>query len=98
MMRQLVVRPEARLDIEDAARWYDNERPALGSRFLDAVDELITRIGEWPHQFPEIEEGVRRGLLRRFPYGVYFVEDRSAVSILAVLHLHRHPDTWKGRR
>jgi hypothetical protein len=36
-------------------------------------------------------------MLTRFPYGVFFAVDDDEVLVLAVVHLHRHPDTWKNR-
>jgi len=98
MTRQLIIRPEADLDVEEAAAWYEDQRAGLGFRFLSELGQILERIVESPLQFPEIEEGARRGLLHRFPYGVYFVSERERVVVLAVLHLHRHPETWKVRR
>jgi len=34
----------------------------------------------------------------RFPYGVLYSIEPDRVYILAVMHLHRHPDYWKSRR
>ena len=51
-----------------------------------------------PFQFPAIDGPVCRALLHRFPYGVYFDPTGEEVKVLAVLHLLRHPDTWKERR
>lgn len=51
-----------------------------------------------PFQFPAIDGPVRRAVLHRFPYGVYFDPTGEEVKVLAVLHLLRHPDTWKERR
>jgi plasmid stabilization system protein ParE len=36
-------------------------------------------------------------LLKRFPYSVYFVADDEQIEVIAVLHQHRHPDTWRNR-
>jgi hypothetical protein len=36
-------------------------------------------------------------LLRHFPYGVYFHAEEGSINVLAVLHLHRHPEMWKSR-
>jgi len=66
-------------------------------RFLSELDELFQRIESNPKQFPQLEGKVRRAVLHRFPYGVYFVEGQDDVAILAVLHLHRAPDMWKSR-
>ena len=96
-MRQLVARPQAQLDVEDAAIWHEGKRPGLGLQFLADLDYVMKRIAAAPLQFPEIRPGVRRGLLKRFPYSVYFSADDEQVEIIAVLHQHRHPYTWSNR-
>jgi hypothetical protein len=39
----------------------------------------------------------RRYRLRRFPYGLVYVETGSDIIILAVMHLHRRPGYWNER-
>jgi hypothetical protein len=98
-MWRLDVSSEAELEVFEAALRYERERPGLGFRFEADVNGLFTRMMENPFQFPEIEAGARRALVRHFPYGVFFTVDGDMVTVLAVLHLHRDPDTWKdGRR
>jgi plasmid stabilization system protein ParE len=97
MTPRLALRPQAERDVEQAVRWYEGERSGLGVRFLHQLDGLFKRIQLHPFQFPEIQDGVRRGLLSRFPYGVYFAPAEDEIVVLAVLHLYRHPDTWKNR-
>jgi plasmid stabilization system protein ParE len=41
---------------------------------------------------------VRRALVRRFPYAVYYVAEPDQISILAVIHTRRHPHRWQSRR
>ena len=40
-MRELTLRPEAQLDVHDAASWYENQRLGLGMRFLDELDDVV---------------------------------------------------------
>jgi plasmid stabilization system protein ParE len=40
---------------------------------------------------------VRRALLRRFPYAVFFKNHEEVVIVIAVLHMRRDPDAWKSR-
>jgi len=96
-MRKLATRLQAQLDVEDAVVWYESKRPGLGLRFLNELDHVMRRITARPFQFPEIHPTVRRGLLRGFPYSVYFSVREEQVEVIAVLHQHRHPDTWRNR-
>lgn len=97
MARQVVVQPQAALDIQASAIWYEDEQDGLSARFLDELNLVFNRIGNNPRQFPIVEGEVRRALLRNFPYGVYFLSESQDITVLAVLHLHRQPDMWKSR-
>ena len=97
MTRRFIVRPLAEADLEDAARWYEDERAGLSERFLSDVDRTIARIRERPFEFPAVSGNVRRALLHTFPYAVYFRMSDEAVVVLAVLHLRRNPKVWRGR-
>lgn len=97
MRRRL--RDEIPADLAEAADWYDDERPGLGSRFLEAVEATLTRIEEQPRSFPLVYRDLRRALLPRpFPYQIYFRLDDELVEIFAVFHSARHPDEWQRRR
>jgi len=96
-MRKVVVRLQAQLDVEAAATWYEAKQAGLGLGFLSELEYVIRRIRAAPSGFPEIHPAVRRGLLRRFPYSVYFLLREEQVEVIAVLHQHRHPDTWRHR-
>ena len=96
-MTTLCVTPAAERDLAAAFIWYEEQRAGLGTRFIGQVDQLFDRIREMPRQFPEVVSGYRRGLLQRFPYGVYFSVEPDRVVIHAALHLHRDPARWRRR-
>ncbi len=97
MASRVRLQPGAELDVAGAAFWYEAQGAGLGAEFLSVLDEVLVRVGASPQQFPDLNYGVRRALLRRFPYGVYFVAGPERSVVIAVLHLHRHPDTWRRR-
>lgn len=97
-MWRLDVSTEAELEIFEAALRYERERAGLGFRFEAQVNTVFARLLENPFQVPVIEQDVRRALVRDFPYGVFFTTEADLITVLAVLHLRRHPDTWKRRR
>ncbi len=97
-MKSIEIRAEAELDIIEVALWYENERAGLGAEFSDEVEKVVARIAENPLMFQERDLGTRMAMVERFPYGVYFFDEAEKVTLFGVLHLHRHPETWKQRR
>jgi plasmid stabilization system protein ParE len=98
MERRTFVRPEAQNDLREAARWYEDREAGFGIRFLGEVRSSLERIASSPMMFPVIEENVRRALLHKFPYSIYFVNERDGIAVLAVLHQHRRPGTLRSRQ
>lgn len=97
-MTRLIVRPSAEADIQEASDWYDGRAPSLGARFLDELGSTLARLREAPLHFPSVGRGVRRALLGKFPYAVYFLAgDADRRIVIAVLHQQRHPATWRRR-
>jgi hypothetical protein len=41
---------------------------------------------------------MRRSLLRRFPYAVFFEASRIEIVVYAVFHCARNPRAWRRRR
>ena len=60
--------------------------PASAGEFLAAVDDLLDSIARNPRAFPNVHRGLRRAVLRRFPYVVYFSLATDEVIVLACLH------------
>ena len=96
-MRRLRVRKLARAEIAAAFDWYLLRSPAAAHQFLSAVDDAMALIEEAPERPPVIHGHLRRVLLRGFPYGVYYKVFPNTISVLGVIHGHRHPDTWLRR-
>ena len=95
---RLVSEPGADLDVEATFQWYENELPGLGLEFLDELRSVYDRIVQGPLKYQDLRSGIRRTLLRRFPYAVYFAFEADVIVVLAVLHAHRDPAEWQKRR
>jgi plasmid stabilization system protein ParE len=91
MSYSLIIRPAAEIDIQDAFAWYEAQSPRLGSEFVRAVDVSLSGIGRNPLAYPFIRKPIRRVLMRRFPYGIFYVADQSAIAAIACLHGKRDP-------
>ena len=95
---RLVAEPPADLDVEAAFDWYEKEQPGLGLEFLDELRAVYDQIVAGPQRYQELRSGIRRVLLRRFPYAVYFAIERESIVVVAVLHASRDPEEWQRRR
>lgn len=71
--------------------------PTLGAQFLDAADGDISIILEAPDRWSIIEEDIRRYLMSRFPFAIYYRALFDHVRILAFEHHSRHPAYWRHR-
>jgi plasmid stabilization system protein ParE len=98
MKRALVIRPEAEAEFREAFDWYEERVQGLGSEFLISVDATVHAISRKPQQFAKVHKTVRRALLRRFPFAVYFLVEDTRIIILAIFHAKRDPKHWHERK
>ena len=94
------VTPEAEADIEEAFVWYRHANRGLGDQFLDALEDTLSQVAAHPRAFGVVHGAIRRALLRRFPYGIFYIFEGEDVVVLGCFHARRDPTVWKirGRR
>ena len=78
-------RNAAEADVGDAFGWYREQRPELGEAFLEALDQCVEAIERNPEAFAKVHAEIRRALLRRFPYCVYYIITAQEVVVLAFI-------------
>jgi toxin ParE1/3/4 len=94
---RVVLTAEAREELREATRWYAARSHRAAQRFVDAYKHARQLVQDGAVQWAEIEPGVRRVLLRKFPYSLLYAVEDDKVVVLAVKHHKRHPDYWRGR-
>jgi toxin ParE1/3/4 len=87
----VVYKPAAKAEIDDAFATYVEQRQGLGIEFLDELARIEGHLRANPALYQRVEGDLRRAVMRRFPYGIFYVIDPGQVNILACLHLHRDP-------
>ncbi|HIP61132.1 MAG TPA: type II toxin-antitoxin system RelE/ParE family toxin [Sulfurovum sp.] len=96
-MHNLKFKPEVYNDIKIAYDWYESQRIGLGEDFLLTLEESYAKIARTPKVYQLIYKTVRRKLVRRFPYGVFFVLRDDEVIVVAIMHTRREPSDWNER-
>ena len=87
--------PKAESDIIESAVWYELQKKGLGDEFFLCIDAEINFIVRNPFIYSKIENEIRRALVNRFPYGIFYLIERSDIIIISVTHLRRNPKQWK---
>jgi plasmid stabilization system protein ParE len=88
---------EAQTEMLEAATFYEQRQTGLGVRFLEAVSDALVDIERHPTRWPTLGKGIRRRLVGHFPYGILYRRSHLEITIVAVMHLHRHPRYWTKR-
>ena len=89
--------PEALEEYAGAVSHYANISHRLAESFIEAVESGIDSILSYPEAWQIVEGDVRRHLVKRFPFGIYYCVEGDVIMIYAVMHMSRHPDYWKSR-
>jgi toxin ParE1/3/4 len=93
----ILVRAQAKRDLERAARYYEKQLPGLGRDFVAEIDRLLEWIAENPLLCQVVHREVRRAITHRFPYGLFYKTEQNTIVVIAIVHLHRNPSSWQKR-
>jgi plasmid stabilization system protein ParE len=97
MAAKLRIAPGVAQDLAEAYAWYEQRRTGLGEDFLAAVDVCIQRICRHPTMYATVHAPFQRGLVRRFPYSVFFEHADGEVTVYCVFHASQDPQKWRER-
>ena len=96
--RQILVRPEAEAEVQQAFGWYQEQSEGLGLEFLRAIEACLSSVQRNPFAYTIIKvPNVRRVLVRRFPYALFYLVDDEAIVVIAVFNVKRQPIDWIDR-
>ena len=101
-MRVLRIHAAAAEEAAEAAAWYEKERPGLGAEFERAVDAALDLLEQEIVPLTSVPgvagpRGVKRLMLRRFPYAVVVRERDTEILVIAFAHQARRPGYWRDR-
>jgi plasmid stabilization system protein ParE len=90
--------PAAQSELDDAFSWYEDQAVGLGYEFLDELDQTLRLIATFPALHPLVDKKLRRCLVNRFPYGVFYGIADNTIIVIAIAHLKRKPSYWTHRK
>jgi toxin ParE1/3/4 len=91
--------PAVEAELMEIRRYYEERSPGLGTQFVDEFERQVLLLAAAPERWMVIKADVRRCLMRRFPYIIYFRRfDTDLLMITVVKHQRRHPDFGRERQ
>jgi plasmid stabilization system protein ParE len=93
----VVLRAEAEEEFDEAYDYYNSQRAGLGTRFVAEVQRVFDRLAANPLMHQVVFADIRKSVVRRFPYCVYYRPHTDRVEVVAVFHSSRDPSLWQSR-
>ncbi len=94
---RIKISPFAETDFDIAVEWYNSKRDVLGNEFAYEVSRMFERIKSNPLQFPKEYGKMRKAVIKRFPYSVFFVVKEDIAFVLGIFSASRNPNIMKNR-
>lgn len=102
-MREVILRPDAEANIEDAAdytirQWGHEQAKAYVRELRRAIEQLATLAQRYP-LYDNVYPGLRRK--RSGMHHIYYLTTKDCVEVLNVIHVQRDPglhlkmETWR---
>jgi plasmid stabilization system protein ParE len=97
MSLPVVLRDEAQAEFDEAFDYYEGQQPGLGVDFAARVQQVFDRISATPQMHAVVFADVRKAVVSRFPYCVFYRAESARVEVIAIFHNRRDPSIWQGR-
>ena len=91
--------PSIESELKDIINFDNKWSQGLGDEFIEEFNRQISLIALSPQQWVIIEDNIRRSMMRRFPFVIYFREiGGNTLRVTVVKHQRRQPNHGKDRK
>jgi len=94
---EVQVRRAAELDFAETQSWYESQQSDLGAEFRFEIIRVFDRLSETPFIYQTVHREVRRAIVRRFPYLIWYRVAGKTVIVLACTYAGRDPKFVQAR-
>ena len=94
MTLPLVFRRRFKVDLVAGFDWYEEQRLGLGEYFLSAVQSTLKSVEFHPEIYMSVHGEVRRAIVSRFPFAIFYLVEPKRIVALRLLHTARDPNLW----
>ena len=98
MLKRLIILPFAEIDIKESVSYLKEVSDDLGHDFTQELDSSFYEILRNPEAFPIAKYDIRKFVMTKFSFCVYFVDRKEGLYILSVFQDKRNPKDWQRRK
>jgi toxin ParE1/3/4 len=98
-VKPIIIHSEAKAELDGAISYYEEQKTGLGLDFLSEVEKSIDKVQQNPNLgTPYKVSELRRYVMQRFPFLIFYAEFEEMIWIVAIAHSKRRPDYWRRRQ
>jgi hypothetical protein len=86
---------EADAEFQEDIRYYDEQVPGLGDKFMVDVENVITDIRRYPHSGAPVSRNLRKRVLRIFKHNVLYIATPEEIIVVAIAPHKQRPGYWR---
>ncbi|MGV8135425.1 MAG: type II toxin-antitoxin system RelE/ParE family toxin [Mangrovibacterium sp.] len=88
---------EAEIDLDKSYEFYSEESPKVAYSFYNQINSSLEDIKQHPGSFPIAYKDVRKYVVRKFPFVIYYQLVGAVIRVIAIFHTSRNPEIWNDR-
>ena len=84
--------PSLHLELEEVIDYYESQSLGLGREFISEFERQVLKISTMPERWMIVRGDLRRSLMKRFPYVIFFrIVNEDMIRVTVIKHQKRHP-------
>ncbi len=76
-------------DLQEIFNRFEDYREGFGTEFIIVVDAYLARIAAFPEIAPAYFGSIRRQVIQRFPYGIFYQPEPKRILVAAIFDLRQ---------
>jgi len=88
---------EAEIDFLNSYNFYYDDSPKVADAFFKRINLAFEYIKQNPEIFPVVYKSVRKYVVKKFPFVIYYRIIDNLIQVIAIFHTSRNPEIWNER-
>ncbi|MDP2114910.1 MAG: type II toxin-antitoxin system RelE/ParE family toxin [Bacteroidota bacterium] len=88
---------EAEIDFDKSYEYYFEDSPKVADAFFRRINVSFENIKQNPFTFPVAYKNIRKYVMKKFPFVIYYQIVNSIIKVIAIFHTSRNPEIWNER-